>query len=49
VRLQAPVGAFEQIARTRARWLGVDAIRLLAGLCLVSWSAVAVETWLLVH
>ena len=49
VRLQSPVGAFEQVARTRIRWVGVDAIRLLAALCVVSWSTVAVETWLLVR
>ena len=48
VRLH-PLGAFEQVARTRIRWLGVDAIRLLAALCVVSWSTVAVETWLLVR
>lgn len=33
----------------RSRLLGLDTIRVLAAGCVVSWSIVAVETWLLVR
>lgn len=35
-------------ATSRARH-GLDPIRLLATLCIISWTVVAVETWLLVR
>lgn len=48
-RPHGPVGLFEAVACKRARRWGIDAVRVLVAVGVVSWSTVAVETWLLVR